>query len=196
MAIRKRNKSEFKPDVSSATWLKTARLTKLQQLRLLKWGTYVLTLVLAVVLQDVIFSQIRPFGATLELVVCVILLITVMEGTEVGSLFVLITSTLYFYTGTAPGAYTIGLLCFLGIFVTLFRQMYLNRNKSAIVLCAGIAAFLYEVGIYGVGVFSGLTRWDRLGVFLIAGIYNFLAMIPLYPLIYKIGQIGGNTWKE
>ncbi len=194
--FQRRNESEFKPDATSATWLKTVRMTRQQRLRLTKWLTYVLSLILAVVLQDVLLSQIRLFGAAPELVVSMILLITVMEGSEVGSLFVLIASVLYFYTGTAPGAYTIGLLCFLGIGVTLTRQMYLNRNKASMVLCAGGAAFVYEICIFAVGIFSELTRWERFGSFLMAGIYNFLLMIPLYPLIFKIGQIGGNTWKE
>lgn len=197
MAKKRRKKySEFKPDAKSATLFKTLRLTGQQRLRLLKWGLYVLTIVLALVVQDVIMSRVSIFGATTELTVCVILLITVMEGTEVGSLFVLIASTLYFFTGTAPGAYSIGLLTFLGVAADLFRQMYWNRSRSSIVLCAGLAQMGYELGLYAVGLFMGLTRWDRLGVFALTGVFNLLAMIPLYPLIYKIGLIGGNTWKE
>ncbi len=196
MAKRRKNDLEFKPDATHATWLKTLRMTQQQRLRLLKWVGYVSTIILALVIQDVIMSQVRIFGATTELAVSVILLITVMEGTEVGSLFVLIASTLYYYSGTAPGAYSIGLMCFLGIAVTLLRQMYWNRSRSAIVLCAGVAALGYELGLYAVGIFSGLTRWDKLMPFLLTGVFNILVMIPLYPLIYKIGLIGGNTWKE
>lgn len=196
MAKMKRTKSEFKPDASHGSVLKTLRMTRQQQLRLLKWLCYAAVLILAVVIQDVILSRVRIFGATPELVVSLILLITVVEGTEVGSLFVLIVSVLYFYTGTAPGSYSIGFLTFLGIIMTLLRQMYLNRSRSAIVLCAGVAAIVYEICIFGMGIFNGLTRWDKLPVFLLAGVYNLLIMIPLYPLICKIGTIGGNTWKE
>lgn len=196
MAKWKRTKSEFKPDASHGTILKTLRMTRQQRLRLTKWVSYVLLLILSVVVQDVILSQLRVFGTTMELVVSLILLITVMEGTETGSLFVLIASVLYFYTGTAPGAYSIGFLCFPGIFMTLLRQMYLNRSRGAIVLCAGTAAILYEVCLFAMGIFQGLTRWDKLPVFLLAGVYNLLIMIPFYPLINKIGTIGGNTWKE
>lgn len=196
MARMKRTKSEFRPDATHRNILKTLRLTRQQRLRLMKWVGYVMALILAVVIQDVVLSQIRLFGATAELMVTLILLITVVEGTEVGSLFVLIASVLYFYTGTAPGAYSIGYLCFLGIFSSLLRQMYLNRSRGAIVMCAGVAAILYEVCIFGTGIFQGLTRWDKLPVFLLAGVYNFLIMIPLYPMICKIGTIGGNTWKE
>ena len=197
MAKRRRKiDSEFKPDPRSATVFKTLRLTRLQQLRLLKWGLYVLTIVLALVVQDVIMSRVRLLGATTDLTVCAILLIAVIEGTEVGSLFLLITSTLYFFSGSAPGAYSIGLMTFFGVAAVIFRQMYLSRSRGSIVLCAGAAQMAYELGLYAVGLFLGLTRWDRIGPFVLTGVYTVLLMIPLYPLICKIGLIGGNTWKE
>lgn len=197
MAKRRRKiDSEFKPDPRSATVFKTLRLTRLQQLRLLKWGLYILTILLALVVQDVIMSRVRLLGATTDLTVCAILLIAVIEGTEVGSLFLLVTSTLYVFSGSAPGAYSIGLMTFFGVAAVIFRQMYLSRSRGSIVLCAGAAQMAYELGLYAVGLFLGLTRWDRIGSFVLTGVYTVLLMIPLYPLICKIGLIGGNTWKE
>ena len=197
MAKRRRKiDSEFKPDPRSATVFKTLRLTRLQQLRLLKWGLYILTILLALVVQDVIMSRVRLLGATTDLTVCAILLIAVIEGTEVGSLFLLIASTLYVFSGSAPGAYAIGLMTFFGVAAVIFRQMYLSRSRGSIVLCAGAAQMAYELGLYAVGLFLGLTRWDRIGSFALPGVYTVLLMIPLYPLICKIGLIGGNTWKE
>lgn len=176
--------------------MKTLHLTQLQRQRLLKWGLYILTIVVALVIQDVIMSRIRIFGATTDLAVSVILLITVIEGTEVGSLFVLFASTAYYFTGTAPGPYCVCLITFPGIAAVLLRQMYWNRSRSSIVLCAGLAQMVYEMGLYAVGLFLGLTRWDRWEVFALCGVIDILVMIPIYPLIYKIGMIGGNTWKE
>lgn len=196
MARKNRFKPEFRPDPRSVSLLKTLRLTHLQRMRLLRWMTYALTLIMAVVLQDVIMSQVRLFGTTTELAVCVILLITVIEGVEVGSVFCLIASTFYFYTGSAPGAYCIGLLTFLGTFASLLRQMYWRRSRGAIVLCAALAQILYSLGLYGMGLFYGLTRLDRLMAFLMGGGLNIVVMFFLYPLIYKIGMIGGNVWKE
>lgn len=196
MALFKKRNEEFRPDPNQATFLKTARMTRQQRLHLLKWVLYVLSIVLALVIQDVIVSRLRPLGASVNLPVCVILLITVLEGTEVGSLFVLLASVGYFFSGTAPGAYCIAILCFLGIAVTWFRQMYLNRSKASLLLSAGVAALGYELVLFIVGLLSGLTRWDRLGIFLLSGLFNILILIPIYPLIYKIGLIGGNTWKE
>jgi len=196
LKFKKRDTVDFKPDAVSSTWAKTVRLTRLQQLRLAKWTLYVLTIVLCLVTQDVLMSRFRIFGATTDLPVCAILLITVIEGTEVGSIFVLIASVLYYFTGSAPGAYCIILITALGIAAVIFRQLYWHRSKGSIVLCAGIAVTLYEIGLFIIGLMSGLTYWGRLGVFLLNGIFSAAAMIPLYPLIHKIGLIGGNTWKE
>lgn len=193
---QRKKRNEFRPDPTSSTWLKTRKLTRQQKLRLLKWVLYALIVMTCLVVQDVIMSQFRLFGATTDLAVGAIALITVIEGTEVGSLFLLITSTLYFFSGSAPGAYSIGLMTFFGVAAVIFRQMYLSRSRGSIVLCAGAAQMAYELGLYAVGLFLGLTRWDRIGSFVLTGVYTVLLMIPLYPLICKIGLIGGNTWKE
>ena len=193
---KRRNDLDFKPDVQKATWVKTTRLTKLQQLRLARWVLYVLTVVACLVVQDVAMSQFHLFGATTDLPACAILLITVMEGTEIGSIFVLIASTLYYFSGNAPTALCIALMTFFGIGATLFRQMYWHRSKGSIILCGSIALTLYEIGLFVVGIGNNLTRWGRLPAFALTAVYSCLLMIPLYSLIYKIGLIGGNTWKE
>ena len=197
MAKKRRKRSiEFKPDPQTATWVKTFHLTVQQRLQLAKWALYILTIVLCLVVQDVLMSRIRIFGATTDLTVCAILLITVIEGTDTGSLFVLIASTLYYFSGSAPGAYVIALMSFLGVAAVLLRQLYWHRSKGSIVLCTGIALMLYEIGLFVVGIAIGLTLPSRLIYFLLTGAYSCLALIPLYSIIYKIGSIGGNTWKE
>ena len=195
-ARKARAAMDFKPDVQTATWMKTNRLTRLQQLRLTKWLLYILTVIMSLVLQDVVMSQFSIFGATTDLPACAIVMITVIEGTEVGSLFVLIASTLYYFSGHAPTAWCIGLLTFLGIGATLFRQMFWHRSKGSIILCAAIALTAYEIGLFTVGLTTGLTHWGRLPSFLLTAVFCCLVLIPLYSLICKIGLIGGNTWKE
>ena len=193
---RNRDAMDFKPDVQTATWMKTARLTRLQQLRLTRWLLYILTVVMSLVLQDVIMSKISIFGATTDLPACAILMITVIEGSEIGSIFVLIASTLYYFSGHAPTAWCIALMTVLGIGATLFRQLFWHRSKGSIILCSAIALTAYEIGLFVVGLTTVLTRWSRLPVFLLTAVFSCLVLIPLYSLIYKIGLIGGNTWKE
>ena len=196
MARRKSRQSEFRPDPQQRSLPQLFHVTQLQKQRMLKWTLYVLTGILLLTIQDVIMSRVSIFGATTDLPAVYILLITVIEGVDVGSLFVLFSSTIYYFSGSAPGPYCIGLLCAVGIIATLLRQAYLRRTKASIVICAGIALAIYEMGLFVVGIGLGLTRWDRVFSFLITAAYSFGVMILLYPLINKIGLIGGTTWKE
>lgn len=193
---KSRRMNEFKPDAQTSTWFKTQRLTRLQRLRLAKWSCYALIVLGCLVVQDVVMSQIRVFGATTDLPVAAILLVTMVEGTDVGSVFILIASVLYYYSGTAPGAYCIGLLGVLGIFATMLRQMYFHRSRGSLTICAAMALTLYELGLFIMGLLLGLTYWGRLFSFVLTAAYTCLAMIPLYTLVNKAGLIGGNTWKE
>ena len=197
MARRKLSKqSEFKPDPRQSSLSGLFHVTQLQKQRMLKWTLYVLTGILLLTIQDVIMSRVSIFGATTDLPAVFILLITVIEGVEVGSLFVLFSSTIYYFSGSAPGPYCIGLLCAVGIIATLLRQAYLRRTKASIVICAGIALTIYEMGLFVVGIGLGLTRLDRVFSFLITAGYSFGILNLLYPLINNIGLIGGTTWKE
>lgn len=197
LAVQKlRPKPDFKPDTEEFNIWKFLHLTQVQRHRLLKWGLYIALIVGLTMIQDVIMSQITLFGGTTDLAVCIILLITVIEGVEVGSVFVLLTSCFYYFSGSSPGPYAVGLLTFLGIGACLFRQLFWHRNQGSIVLCAGIALMLYEIAIFGIGIFLELTRWDRMNSFLVTGAISVAIMIPMYNLINAIGQIGGNTWKE
>ena len=187
---------EFRPDKQSTDWTGKLHVTRQQWDKFFKWGGYTLLLILLLVIQDVIMSKVTVFGTTTDLLACAILLITVMEGIETGSVFVLIASILYYFSGSAPGPYTVALLPVLGILTCIFRQRYWHRNLSSIVLCAGVALMVYELAVFGLGLFTGLTYWGRFFVFLNAGLLSWAVMLPLYPLIHAIGQIGGNTWKE
>ena len=88
------------------------------------------------------------------------------------------------------------LLTALGIGATMFRQMFWHRSRGTLTLCACLALTLYELGLFGVGLFYGLTYWGRLPSSLLTSVYTSLVMIPMYSLVHKTGLIGGNTWKE
>lgn len=94
---KRQKANEFKPDAPTATLFKTRKLTQQQQLRLTKWVLYVVIIVLCLVIQDTVMCRLPLLGATTDLPVAAILLITVTEGTDVGSLFILIASVLYYF---------------------------------------------------------------------------------------------------
>ena len=192
MAKRK----EFKPDKPKSGFFSKLYLTRKQRRSVLKWVLYAVMLLVLSVLQDVIFSRIRLFGATTELVPCGIFLICVLEGLESGSIFALIASVVYLFSGTAAGYYSIVLITFLSVAVTLFRQSYLQKSFSATMLCTAVAMIFYELLVFGIGLFLGYTFFARVGAFFLTGILSLLAAPVLYPALQAIGKIGGETWKE
>ncbi len=187
---------EFRPDKLQASFLKTLYLTQYQRRILAKWSLFALVCLVALVLQDVIMARISIFGANTDLVPCAILLIAVAIGSEDGGVFALVASMIYYFAGTAPGPYAVALLPIYGLAGGLFRESFWRRGMASDVLCAAIAMMVYEFSVFGLGLFSELTNWYRWYTFLFTGIFSIFVMLPLYPLVSKIGAIGGETWKE
>lgn len=190
-----RKKYDFRPDASNNRF-KGLHMTRLQRLNILKWLLFALLGIFLLVIQDVIMSRVRIFGASTDLPAAFILLITVLVGSNHGSVFVLAASLFYWFSGSAPGPYCIGLMTFLGIIAAMLRQIWWRRGLRSTVICAGCALILYEIAIFVIALLSGLAPWTRVGVFLLSALYSCAIMVPLYPLACKIGKIGGEPWKE
>ena len=193
---RKRKVYEFKPDRERTSFWKQLYMTRLQRMQILKWGSHAALCVLLLTLQDVMMSQIRISGATTDLAVCAIFLIGLYEGTEKGSLFALIGSILYLFSGSSPGPQSIALISCTTVGLNLLRQIYWRRSSGSILLCTCTAIVLYEMLNFLFGIFIGRTIWDRVGVFALVAVFTCLVAFPLYPLVKQISKIGGETWKE
>ena len=189
-------KYEFKPDKPRSNWISKLHMTQLQRASLLKWTLYCVLLLVLSVLQDVVLCQFRINGATTELVPCAIFLITIMEGSEKGSVFALISAALYVFTGTPAGPYCLVYITALAIFVCIFRQGYLQKGFAAAMLCVVFAMLVYEMAVFATGLFLGLTRLDRVTAFLTTAGLSLIAAPVLYPIILFIGSLGGDSWKE
>ena len=189
-------RSEFRPDAQESAFLKSLHFTRQQRVHLLRWALLSLVCVLCLVVQDCILSRFHPFGATTDLAVAAILLVTIMEGSEVGGYFALIASVVYHYSGSAPHPFCVALITIPGFLCALFRQKFWHRGTTSNLLCSAIAMLIYEIGLFLTALFSGLTRLDRFHFFLLTAAYSILVMIPLYQLIFRIGQMGGHVWKD
>lgn len=192
----RRRQPEFRPDAEGSSLRKLLHFTRQQRLDVLRWVLYAGVCVLMLLTQDVLMSRIAVMGATTDLAPAAILMIAVMENGEVGSLYALIASVIYFFSGSAPEAYCVILITAFAMFFSLLRQQYLHRSGGSIVVCAALAQICYELALWGIGLFLGLTRFDRLGRFFLTGVYSAAAMVPLYWILNKIGTIGGRQWKE
>lgn len=191
-----KRKYEFKPDRPEGSLLKKLYLTSLQRKRLLKWCLIGVVLVVLSLLQDVMLSQIRIFGATFALVPCGILICAMLFDPETTALFSLTASTLYYFSGSAPGVYSIVLLTFLATLLCIFRVGYLQRRFSALFLCAAVGMMGYQLLIFAIGCFLENTFGGRFGIFMLSGALSVVVMPLLYPIFLSISNIGGETWKE
>ena len=194
MAMAKR--PDFRPDKPSTSLLSHLILTKNQQKSLLKWVFYGAMLVLISVVQDVLLSGVRLFGATSELIPCAIFLICILEGTHSGSVFALVASLLYLFSGTAPGPYSMVAITFLSVGVCILRQAYLQESFSSAFLCTAIAMVLYVLTNFLFGLFLGLTPLSRIFGFFITAVLSLVAVPLFYPVFKAIGKFGGYAWKE
>jgi hypothetical protein len=188
-------KNEFRPDKPQTSILSHLVLTSKQQRTLLKWSLYGALLLLISVVQDVILSQVRILGATTELIPCTIFLIAVLEGAEQGSVFALVASLLYLFSGTAPGAYSMVAITFYSVGISIFRQAYLQERFASALLCTAAAMLTYVMTNFAFGLFLGLTVPARYYGFLITAGLSLLAVPVVYPILRAIGKIGGQIWK-
>lgn len=189
-------KNEFQPDKPRLGLMDWLHLTQKQRKNLLKWVLYGALLLVLSLLQDVVLSRVRIFGATTDLVPCALFLVCLLEGTHSGSVFALVASLLYLFSGTAPGPYAMVLLTAIAIGITIFRQAYLQKGFPAAMLCVCLAMLIYEISVFGVGLFLNLTIFSRLPGFLITTLLSLLFAPALYPLVLAIETIGGEPWKE
>ena len=135
-------------------------------------------------------------GARTDIVPGLILMICTMQGAEIGSVFALTAACLYYFSGSAPGPYCIVLITFLGVLASIFRQAYLRKGFSALMLCSTLCVFLYETGVFLIGLFLKQTYSQRFSVFLLTAVLTTLCLPVVYPILRSIGKIGGETWKE
>ena len=189
-------KYEFRPDKPRSGFLSKLYLTQKQRRSLLKWCLYGLVLLILSILQDVVFCHMRIFGASTELVPCGIFLICILEGIHTGSVFALVASLVYLFSGTAPGAYAMVLLVALAVFCCVFRQAYLQKDFFSVVLCTAAGMLVYELSVFLMGLFLGFTTPGRVIGFCITALVSAVAAPVLYPIAASIRSLGGEVWKE
>ena len=191
-----RKKQEFRPDKTGSGFLSKLYMTKQQRQTFLRWALYALVLVALSLLQDVILCQVRIFGATTDLISAGILLLCMMLTIQDCAGFAVTAATVYYFSGTAAGPYTILFLSGLGILLNIFRASYLRKSFWSTYLCAGVALVVYELLVFFIGVFLEHTIWSRFGGFCLTAGLSVAVMPALYPLFLAISKIGGEAWKE
>lgn len=194
--MAKKNRYEFRPDKVNNDTLGKLLLTRQQFRQLLRWALLSALCLVGLVLQDVVMSRIHIFGATTDLVPLLIFAVCILQGGESGCVFALIASLIYQFSGSAPGPYCIILITFLAVLASIFRQAYLRKGFSALMLCGTLCMLLYEIAVFLIGLFLKQTYSERFSLFLLTAALTLLCLPVVYPIVLSIGKIGGETWKE
>ena len=191
-----RLKKDFKSDKPYSGFWGKLYLTQKQRKSILKWTLYGVLLLALSLLQDAVMCKLRIMGATTELVPVGIFVICILEGAESGSVFALVSSLLYLFSGTAAGPYAMLFITALAIGVTIWRQAYLQKGFGAALVCAGTAIIALQLLQFAVGLFLQVTIPGRFVGFMITAGLSLIAIPVLYPIALSIETIGGETWKE
>ena len=147
-------------------------------------------------MQDVLLYRVNILGGCTDVVPCIVIMVAVMQGAESGSVFALLLSLMYYFSGSSAGFYVIPLLTAVAVFAAMFRQAFLRQGFFALLLCSAMGMCLYELILFGVNLFMKLTVMDRAGAALMTAVLSLLAVPVLYPVLLAIGKLGGTTWKE
>lgn len=189
-------KREFKPDKLGSSWLSKLYLTHSQRLRIVKWTIYTLLLVAVSVIQDVALCRLRIFGATTDMVPLLLMLVCLLEGPQSGGVYALLGALFYQFSGMAPGPYSLVLITALAVLASVIRQAYLQRSFMAALICLLPAIVIYELTVFGFGLFLEMTYNGRFMGFLIRALMTLVGLPVLYPVCVLISRIGGSVWKE
>lgn len=187
---------EFRPDPVGSGNFEKLLLSPRQRFGLLRWTLFGLLCVLALLVQDVMVYRLDIFGAGTDLVPCIIIMITALQGAEAGSIFALAASVLYYFSGSAQGPYVVPLITVIAILAVIFRQACLRKGFFSILLSTALGMVCYELGLFGIGLFLNHTvsRWTVAAV--LTALLSLAAVPVGYPIARAIGKIGGETWKE
>lgn len=187
---------DFRPDADTSVNLDKLLLTQRQRFSLLRWALYGVFCLAGLLLQDTVLCRVDVQGGCMDLVPCLIFMITALQGAEQGSIFALTAAILYDCAGSAPGIYVIPLITAVAVLVAVLRQACLRRGFFSIALCAALSMFVYESAIFGILLFMGQTLPQRWNSAWITAALTMIAVPVVYPVVRAIGKIGGEAWKE
>ena len=187
---------DFRPDSDTSVDLDKLLLTQRQRFSLLRWILYGALCLAGLLLQDAVLCRVDVRGGWVDLVPCLIFMITALQGAEQGSIFALTAAILYDCAGSSPGMYVIPVITVLAVLVAVLRQACLRRGFFSIAFCAALSMFIYEMVVFGVGLFAGRALPQRMESLLMTAALTMIAVPVIYPIVRGIGKIGGETWKE
>lgn len=166
-------------------------ITPKQWMHILRWCLYALLLLVAIMLQTVVFGNRTLLGAHPNFVPVVIVCVCLREGPERGGLFALISSLIWCLSGIDYGPVSLAVLTVLPVLGAVFSRTWLsNRYLPCLLLCA-LTLFVEQGVIFSLRWFFGDLELRR---FLTDLLPCVLVSTLIQPLVYlavkRIERIG------
>ena len=84
----------------------------------------------------------------------------------------------------------------MAVFAAIFRQAYLRKGLSALMLCLTLAMVLYELAVFGFCLLLGQVTVGKYMCFLVPAVSSIAVVPVIYPFVKSIHGIGGVAWNE
>lgn len=166
-------------------------ITPKQWLHILRWTLYCLLLLLAMMLQTVVFGSRTVLGTHPDLVPVVIVCVCLREGAERGGTFALLASLFWHLSGAEQGSVCILVLTAVPVIGSLLcRAMLANRFVPCLIITL-VTLFTEQAAMFLLKFFFE----DMAGVLFVRELLpcvlvSLLAQPPVYWLVKRISKIG------
>ena len=167
-------------------------ITPLQWLRILRWTLYSLLLLLALLLQTVVFGGGRTLlGVQPDLVPVVIVCVCLREGAERGGTFALLASLFWHLSGAEYGSVCILVYTVLPVAGALVCRAMLAERFVPCLLTTLVTLFVGQAAVFLLKFFfEGLAGIYFLRRLLPCVLVSLLFQPVVYLLVRRIGKIG------
>lgn len=166
-------------------------ITPKQWLHILRWTLYSLLLLLAMMLQTVVFGHHIFLGVQPDFVPVVITCVCLREGAERGGLFALLASLFWCLSGADEGSVSIAVLTVVPVLGSVLSSAVLANRFLPCLMITVVTLFTEQTVIFLLKYFFSAMEGIRfVTVLLPCVLVSALAQPVVYLLVKRIARIG------
>ena len=166
-------------------------ITPKQWLHILRWSLYALLLLVAMMVQTVVFGNRLLFGAKPLLVPVVICCVCLREGAERGGVFALLATLFWCFSGAEYGPVSIVMQTAVPVLGTVGSRAVLSSRYVPCLFITFLALFLEQSIVFGLKVFTGNAQGAMFFTVLLPCVFISLLFQPIvYFLVKQTERIG------
>lgn len=166
----------------------------MQYRRAIRWVLYALMMIVAFLLQSVVFGGDTFFRYKLDLVAVAAICAAIFLGAERGSLFCLIVGVFYCFTGADMGPVSLVALSFCGAVAGGACARFFKQHIVPCALFAALALALSDGMIFLLKLYFRQTQLPVFAETVLPGLaISLLSVVLFFPVSWGIAKIGGDS---